>query len=73
MAKVTTAEQAISTGDAFLAKYYNFMPPITVRKEDEGWFVVFDVRVLKVQKVGLRIDSHSGAILEYDDLSSNDT
>ena len=73
MAVITTAEDAIETGDVFLSKYYPFKRPLSAKIEEENWLVVFDVGAIKVQRVGLKIDANTGAILEVDDLSNHDT
>lgn len=65
MSPVQTVEDAIKTGEAFVGRYYGFKRPLKAKKEGDTWFVVFDVGILKVERVELRIDSDSGSIIEY--------
>ena len=69
MTAISTAEDAITTGDNFMRKYYTYLRPMTARKEDKNWLVVFDVGAFFVQRVEVRIDSESGSIVEFNEIS----
>ena len=71
MPAITTAEEAIDTGANLIRKYYTFLRPMTVRKEDQTWLVVFDVGALKVQRIEVRIDAETGSITEFDGISES--
>jgi len=62
---VETVEEAIRTAEAFVGRYYGFKRPLEARKEGDTWWVVFDVGVLTVERVELRIDADSGSIIDY--------
>ncbi len=70
MPTIATAEEAIDTGANLLRKYYTFLRPMTVRKEELTWLVVFDVGALSVQRIEVRIDSGTGSIIEFDEISN---
>ena len=70
MPNIFTAQEAIETSDRFLSKYYSFARPTTARKEGDIWLVVFNVGVFQPEKVQLRIDSNTGDVVEFDDLST---
>lgn len=57
MPTITITEEAIDTGANFMRKYYTFLRPMTVRKEDPTWLVVFDVGILFMQRIEVRIDA----------------
>ena len=69
MPTIATVEEAIDTGANLLRKYYTFLRPMTVRKEELTWLVVFDVGALSVQRIEVRIDSETGSIIEFDEIS----
>jgi hypothetical protein len=48
-----------------VGRYYGFKRPLEARKVGDTWWVVFDVGILKVERVELRIDAGSGSIVEY--------
>ncbi len=47
------------------------MRPMTARREDQTWFVVFDVGAFSVQRVKVRIDAESGSIIEFDEIAES--
>lgn len=71
MPLITTAEEAINTGDRFMRKYYPFLRPLSAKKEDQAWLVVFDVSVFLEKKVEVKIDSESGSIIEFGELTQS--
>ena len=68
---ISTAEDAINTTDNFMRKYYTYLRPLSAKKEEQAWLVVFDAGVFKVQRVELRVDPETGSILEFNDLSQS--
>lgn len=68
MLTIETAEDAIERADQFLSKYYPFKQPLSVKKEEDTWLLEFNVGVLSIQKVQLRLRASSGSVIEYDDL-----
>ena len=69
MTTITTAEEAINISDRFLRKYYPFLRPLSAKKEEMAWLVVFDVSVFVVKRVEVKIDSDTGSIIEFNDLT----
>lgn len=65
MLPIQTVEEAIRTGEAFVARYYFFKRPQEAKKEGDTWLVVFDVGVFTKELLRLRIDANSGSIIEY--------
>ena len=66
---ITTAEQAINRGRAFLSdNSYMISRPTAAKREGDHWTVVFDVSVLGPrQVVRMTIDSQTGDINEFSD------
>jgi hypothetical protein len=64
---INTAEEAINRADGFLMRYYPFKRPLSVRKDGNAWYLVYDVGVMSINKVQLTIDATTGAVLEYSD------
>ena len=65
MPTIQTVEEAIRTGEAFVRRYYRFLRPLEAKKEEDTWWVVFNVGVISQELVQLRIDANSGLIIEY--------
>ena len=68
---ITTAEEAISTGDRFIRKYYPYLRPLSAKQEERAWHVVFDVSVFIPKRVEVRIAPETGSIIELNDLSQS--
>lgn len=62
---IQTVEDAIQRADQFLSRYYAFKRPLAVTKEEDTWLLEYDVGVLRIEKIRLRIDTNSGAVVEY--------
>ena len=71
MPTITITEEAIDTGANFMRKYYTFLRPMTVRKEDPTWLVVFDVGILFMQRIEVSIDAETGSIIEFDEIAES--
>ncbi|PKB71308.1 MAG: hypothetical protein BZY87_06305 [SAR202 cluster bacterium Io17-Chloro-G6] len=71
MTTISNAEEAINAADHFMRKYYSYMRPLSAKQDEQTWLVVFDVGVVKIQRVEVRIESETGSILEFNDLSQS--
>ena len=65
MSAITTAEDAVITADKFLSGHYRYRLPISAKREDDFWRVVFDVGALKSCKFALELDANSGRALGF--------
>lgn len=63
---VESAEQATEIGVAFLARYYQFLEPLKVRKEGPFWLVEVDTGAFYPQVAKVKIDVATGAIVEME-------
>jgi hypothetical protein len=72
MPPVKTAQQAIEVAEASVQRYHHFRKLKSATKGKEGWVVIFDVGVLREERVRIRIDPTTGDIIEYTNLDSGE-
>lgn len=67
MPAVRTADQATDLALAFLRRSgWTFVRALSAHQKDGTWVVEVDVGALSVRKGNLKVDSRTGAIVEYD-------
>lgn len=65
MPLIQTAEEAVNAAERFLSKYYGIRVLQKVVRQDDAWLTEFDVGILSVQIVRVRVDAATGSIVEY--------
>lgn len=64
-AAILTAEQATERAVEFIKKYYPYVLPVGARQEDDFWMADVDVGVLRTIVIRLKLDRHTGDVIEY--------
>lgn len=62
---VKSAKEATALAE-YILKGYPFRRPIKAQKIDDIWYVQIDVGILKPRIASFKIDSKTGAVLEYE-------
>jgi hypothetical protein len=66
MPTILTVEDAINKADAFVSRYHMFKKLLSAQRiPPNAWVLEYDVGVLIVDKIRLKIDGDSGAIVEF--------
>lgn len=64
MAEITSAQEAITIAEDFIAPYYPWRRPIKASRGDGTWTVEFDVGAVKVEVATVKIDAATREIKE---------
>jgi len=64
---ITTVEEAILRADEFVGRYYSFKRPLSAKKDGDTWLMEYDVGIIAVEKLKLRLDANTGSVIEYID------
>jgi len=65
MVMITTAEDAVTVADEFLSSHYRYRLPVSAKREEDFWRVVFDVGALKSCNLTLKLDADSGRPVDF--------
>ncbi|MBI4203127.1 MAG: hypothetical protein HY532_08465 [Chloroflexi bacterium] len=63
---IASASQATEVAVEFLKRYYPFIAPVKVKKENELWLVQADVGAVTVRLATVVVDAQTGEILSFE-------
>jgi hypothetical protein len=64
---IATVEEGILRADEFVGRYDAFKRPLSAKKDGDTWLLEYDVGIMTVEKLKLRLDVNTGSVIEYND------